>query len=216
MKFLSYPLTRDTPLYPGTPKTKCNSVKQIQQGDSANTCVLSISTHASTHIDMPRHFCDKARMYESWPQQFSCFFISVPRRGDLPILYEDLIGQPIPKEVDALFVVTGSWQDRGDRSYCDAHPWLHPDTCVTLRENFPMIRLIGFDLISISSPLHREEGRAAHRCLLCEKPEIFILEDLDLSDSNLIGMKKDVWVIPWFIDEEMDGSPALVITSNSA
>jgi len=115
-----------------------------------------------------------------------------------------------------LFIITGSWQDRGDSSYCDAHPWLHPDTCVTLREHFPVIRLIGFDLISISSPLHREEGREAHRSLLCTSPEVLILEDLDLSDSCLIGMKKDIWVIPWFTDERMDGSPVVVITSDSA
>ena len=211
MKFLSYPLTCGTPLYPGTPKTKCVPVKQIHQGDSANTSVLSVSTHAGTHIDIPRHFCDDARMHESWPQRFSCFFISIPRRGDLPILPEDIMEQSIPKEVNALFIITGSWQDRDDSSYCDAHPWLHPDTCVVLREHALMIRLIGFDLISISSPLHREEGRTAHRFLLCEKPEILILEDLDLSDSSLIGMKKDIWVIPWFIDERMDGSPVVVI-----
>ena len=47
--------------------------------------------------------------------------------------------------------------------------------------------LFGVDTISISSPPHREEGRACHRAFLCGLPPILILEDLDLSDPRLTG-----------------------------
>jgi len=42
------------------------------------------------------------------------------------------------------------------------------------------LKAIGFDFISLSSPLYREEGRKAHKILLSKG--ILIVEDMDLSN----------------------------------
>jgi arylformamidase len=54
---------------------------------------------------------------------------------------------------------------------------------------------IGFDFISLSSPLHREEGRKAHKILLSKG--ILIVEDMNL--ANLPKEIKRLFVIPIYI-----------------
>ena len=54
---------------------------------------------------------------------------------------------------------------------------------------------IGFDFISLSSPLHREEGRKAHKILLFKG--ILIIEDMNL--INLPREIKRLFVIPIYI-----------------
>jgi kynurenine formamidase len=55
-KVVSYPITDSVPTWPGSPQTRIEKVKQIAEGDVANTCVISIYGHIGTHYDAPRHF----------------------------------------------------------------------------------------------------------------------------------------------------------------
>ena len=46
----------DTPPYEGDPDTVVKTVKSMENGDSYNLSMFSISSHTGTHIDAPYHF----------------------------------------------------------------------------------------------------------------------------------------------------------------
>ena len=83
------------------------------------------------------------------------------------------------------------------------------DLSSLFRANFPKLRCIGMDLISISSYVNREEGRKAHHAFLNPKngKPILLIEDMKL---DVDGPFKKVIVAPLQIDKA-DGAPCTVI-----
>jgi arylformamidase len=53
-------LSAQTPVYPGDPPVVIQPVAQIARGDACNVSSISMSVHAGTHIDAPRHYADGA------------------------------------------------------------------------------------------------------------------------------------------------------------
>ena len=52
---ISVPLSGDIPVYPGDPPVIIEPALLMDKGDSSNVFRLSLSTHAGTHVDAPRH-----------------------------------------------------------------------------------------------------------------------------------------------------------------
>ena len=48
----------DMLVWPGDPAPEVSLAWSIQAGDGSNVTALSISAHAGTHVDAPRHFFD--------------------------------------------------------------------------------------------------------------------------------------------------------------
>ena len=211
---ISYPLTTSTPLYPGTPPLSISPVKDFSTGDSARTSLISFSSHAGTHIDLPSHVC------REYPENYlfnwdeirdicPCCCIDLKKEGEEPIQPVDLIRTITPDpELQVLLIRTGTWQIRSSvpESYSKSHPWLHPDCVSLLRQQFPSLRLLGVDLVSITNPAFREYGREAHRQLLCAGSPVLILEDLDLSSGLLTRGTMRLTIIP-YVQEPVDGVP---------
>ena len=79
----------------------------------------------------------------------------------------------------------------------------------TLRRLFPNLKLYGSDTISVSSPLHREEGHAAHKGFLCDDEQpILLLEDINLNLVSPSHSAFNLTLYPFF-DEKLDGSPVI-------
>lgn len=57
---LSRPLTPHTAVFPGDTPVTISQVMGIAAGDSCNVSSISLSVHAGTHIDAPRHYADDA------------------------------------------------------------------------------------------------------------------------------------------------------------
>jgi|SRR5208283_2758687 len=217
---ISYPLNSGIPLYPGTPAIKINPEKSIAKGDSANTSVISMSSHAGTHVDVPRHFCRDGFSVKDVFQRVNpyspAYCIDLPATGDESIRFEDLDEKLADKE-DALVLLirTGTWQLRHSdpRTYVTTHPWVHPGVAPFLRHRCPCLRMVGIDTLSISTPSHRLEGRESHNAFLCNKAPILLLEDADL--SLVTPQNKFVLtIIPWLI-EDLDGVPVTAfLTTN--
>src|SRR5688572_2226944 len=53
---LTLPLSGRTPVYPGDPPVLLEPRLSLAAGDAANLSLLSLSTHAGTHVDPPLHF----------------------------------------------------------------------------------------------------------------------------------------------------------------
>jgi arylformamidase len=213
LKRISYTISSQTPLYPGTPPMTCHEVKSIANGDSANTTLISLSSHTGTHIDVPRHFCPGGKTVQEILGEglelspVYCIDVTIKPKKSIGISdIQPLIGQ-IP-DAKGLLIRTGMHQFRAtdNNRYCSGHPWIHPELPPFLGIKFPSIRLFGTDTISISNPQHRDEGRECHRAFLCGDKPILLAEDLNLSDPSLTSGPLTVTIYPWII-EALDGVP---------
>ncbi|MDG6251766.1 cyclase family protein [Methanocalculus sp.] len=217
---ISHPLHRSAPLYPGTPPVSISEVKSITKSDSSNTSLITFSSHSGTHIDLPRHFCPNGSSVTDIlsPETLYApvFCIDLPIKGDQPITPDDL-KEPLSKidgikNAAALLIRTGAFRllATSPDLYASVHPWAHPALPAYLRELCPQLQVFGLDTISIATPLHREEGRAAHRAFLCGEHPILLLEDLDLSSEKLLNGAFTLRLYP-IVYDDLDGVPVIAV-----
>lgn len=214
---LSHPLTPGSPLYPGTPPVSVTPHRTFAKGHTSSSSTVTFNTHSGTHVDAPLHFCPGgatvAGLLGAGREFAPLAVIDIPATGDTCITPGDLAPLlPPGGEVRALLFRTGDMarREREPAGYASEHPWIHPGVPDLLRSRLPDLRLFGMDAISISSPLHREEGRACHRAFLCGTPPVLLVEDVDLSDPRLAGPGFSLHVFPW-VCEALDGIPVTVI-----
>jgi arylformamidase len=215
---LSYPLHKHTPLYSRTPPIEYFIFKSMENGDSSNHSVISLSCHSGTHIDAPRHFCVHGKSIIESLQRVNEFYPAycwnLPKGSGDAVTVADLLTINCPEYTDAraILIRTGwfKMRDRSPEQYINKNPWLDPEVVPFLRAHFPSLRLIGIDTISIANTSHKEQGRAAHRALLCTNPPIIILEDADLSDQSLTTRLLRMTIYPVILDE-IEAVPVVVI-----
>lgn len=181
--WLSHVVENATPLYGGSGALKIAPDKSILSGDSCNTTVLTMPSHASTHVDGPYHFLINGKSVDEYlPEDwvFSCphvtFFSASPGQlivpKNLPLL------ENINKDTDLLLLCSGFEKHRGLALYWQEGPGLSPEVADYFVEHFPKLRAVGMDFISLSSLKHRDEGRVAHRAFLGRG--ILLFEDMSL------------------------------------
>lgn len=213
--FLSFPLDSTTPAYRNGPGVTIEPVNRISKGDSCNTLHYSMPNHIGTHLDAPRHFDRRGLTIDSYPPEFwiskriTCLDIS-PVDENTVILLDDTIIGTIPKDVEVLLIKTGYCAIRNDEKYWSSNPGLDPKLANKLRESLPSLRIIGVDLISISSFGDRKTGRECHISFLQDNRPILIVEDMDLCKVHQNTIFNRIVVSPLII-KEADGSPCTVI-----
>jgi arylformamidase len=217
MLYLSYPINRNAPLYPGTPETEIELAESIEEGDGSNSSMIIINSHAGTHIDLPLHFCPgKAGVLEMLkPENVfdPAYCIDIPKENDDPVMPQDLMQISAEmRNAEALLIRTGAFRHRetDPDGYAAHHPWVHPDVPPFLREQFPNLRLFGIDAISIAVPHREEEGAAVHQEFLCGSRPIMILEDMDLSSEHLTEGAMKLRVYP-IVYDDLDGVPVIAL-----
>lgn len=212
---LSHALDNKTPLYGGAKTIEIIENSSIKNGDTANSLVLKFSNHSSTHIDVPYHFFEDGKTLTDYEDASFWVFcnpicIDVSGRDGYLVTYDD-VKEKLKKEHDLLLIRTGFEKFRYDEKYWSKNPGLSSDLAKGLRSNYPNLRAIGVDVISITSYLHRDEGRRAHREFLGNNYKnsdpIILIEDMALEKYNSDIRK--VIVMPLFISHA-DGSPCTV------
>lgn len=212
--FLSHIYAKDQPAYGGKVELEIKDIKSLSRGDSSNVYEITLQNHWGTHIDTPNHFFENGKRIIDYPADF--WFFKNPqaievslKEKELLTLNADLNG--ISKATELLLFKAGWSEKRGEGSYCMGNPGIHPEVALYLRKNFPNLRAIGIDWISVSSNADRELGRESHKAFLNpyrSNNPVLIIEDMDLS-CNLQGLKA-VWVLPLRI-EGIDSAPCTVV-----
>mgnify|MGYP001368441901 CR=1 FL=1 len=209
---LSHVLNNKTPLYGGASDIKIKKKSSIKSGDTANSLSLNFPNHTGTHIDVPYHFFNDGKKLTDYNNPSQWIFshpicIDVPSQDGYLVSFQDVKGK-IKKESDLLMIRTGYEKFRNKKKYWMKNPGLSSNLAEGLRKNYPNIRAIGVDLISITSFIHREEGRKAHREFLgshyTNSSPIILIEDMALNNYN-DGIDK-VFIVPLFISDA-DGAP---------
>ena len=214
IKFLSHYLSEKTPLYGNGKGIHFVPDKEIERGDSCNTTNLSFPNHSGTHIDFPYHFNSTGKTINDYPTEYWQFdhveMIDLSGKvTDGQIVGPELFSCFENSRMDLLLIITGYGSYRGTDRYTLTPPGLSSDLAPFLRKNFPQLRCIGMDLISISSYSNREEGRKAHLAFLSpdEGEPILLIEDMKL---DIKGPFERVVVAPLLIDNA-DGAPCTVL-----
>ena len=215
--YLSYPLSRKTPVYGGGDTIKIYHEKSIEKGDSCNTQYWSLSNHLGTHIDFPRHFVQAGKTSGDYNPGFwvfhSPFILDISTVEPGVILEpEDVDMDAVPDNIDMLLIKTGFCHLREKDIYWENNSGFAPGMATFLRKRFQRLRVFGFDSISLSAFAHRETGHEAHKAFLDHPNPILLLEDMDLSAIDNNVKLKQVIVSPLLV-EDADGAPCTVFAN---
>jgi arylformamidase len=203
MKYLllSHSINEHTPVYGDTPRPCILPLSQISRGDASNIVLLSIHNHTGTHIDAPKHFVDDGKAISEYSPDELIFknpvIVNCLKNEESLITPDDLkpASQMLQKS-DCLLLHTGFWKYRSEERYRTHNPGIAPETMLWIRKEYPNIRCIGIDSISVSSYQYRSIGREAHKAAFTVKEGVgeplLLIEDMDLSkvsmDLNKISM----------------------------
>ena len=212
--FLSHVIDVDTPSYGNRDKFIVEQISEVKQGKSANSSKWTFtSNHLGTHVDVPKHFFDNGKtITDYYPQEWIFKKIQII---DVPCEKADLIGiaeieHKIESDIDLLLIRTGYEKYRSKDKYWNDNPGLTPELGFWLRENFRIIRAVGFDFISLSSWKFRDVGKEAHKAFLDPQgvsDQILIIEDMKL---GCIEKASKVIVAPILV-EYSNGAPVTII-----
>lgn len=208
--WLSHPLSSETPAYGNGEKMRIEPITRIANGDTANSSRFILPNHLGTHVDAPRHFFDSGPSLTDYPPEFWIF--ENPLLVDVPVEDGYLIGpmdveKAISNETDILLLRTGYEKYRGTDRYWEHNPGLSPELAAWLRKNFPTLRMVGMDLISVTSRHHRITGRAAHRAFLdpgLPGNSVLLIEDMALKHVN-VSLKRLI-IAPLRVNQVDSGS----------
>lgn len=213
--WLSHSINNNTPLYGGRVENlKIYKTSSIKDGKIANDTKLETTVHIGTHIDMPYHFYEDGQTIEDFDIDFWFFKkpLFIEFKPDDFVIKDELIKilEDIKNDsYDILIIKTGICAFREKEIFWKENYGFAPEVYEYLVKQFPQIRVIGFDSISISSWQDRALGKVAHKAFLNPEKPILILEDMDLNNINSDIKLKNILISPLRI-EKCDGLPCTV------
>lgn len=212
-QYLSHPITRNTPSYGDRDRILVEQRTSLAKGESTNSYKIEFPTlHIGTHIDLPYHFFEGGERIGD--VSAGAWVFQAVELVDIPCNTARLLE---PEEVNVsdstelLLLRTGFEGFRGTDKYWNDNPGLSSRLAVHLRRNFPKLRCIGIDAISITSWKYRQEGKEAHRSFLDEDAPgspIWLIEDMSL--AMVKKMLQLVIALPLMVPEA-DASAVCVI-----
>jgi len=213
--YLSYPLNDKAFGYGNGDRFKLIQVRDMCCGDTSNNTVFEMPTHYGTHIDYPCHFSSDGKKSTDYNvsdfifNQVSIVEVEAQNVEDYLIKNKDLPLEGLNPDTELLFVKTGFCNKRYSDEYWQFGFGFHPETASFLKQKFPNLKVIAFDLISMNSYQKRETGREAHKQFLI-KNDILIIEEVDLTQVNALTQFEEVIIAPLLLDKA-DGAPVTII-----
>ena len=214
--YLSYVLDKNTPTYGNRNKFNMYKKSSILKGDIANDSFIETTVHIGTHIDMPYHFYENGQTIENFDVEYFYFnkilFLEL-NPNDLVVKDEliDLLKEIENKNsYDSIIVKTGICYKRNEEIFWKENYGFHPEVAYYIRENFPKVRIFGFDSISVSSFANRMIGREAHKAFLNPENPILLVEDMDLRKIYKNNKIETMIIVPFRISK-CDGIPCTII-----
>ncbi len=216
---LSYDITPGSPGWPGNPGYSFRQYSSIEAGDIANTFDLVLFNHFGSHLDAPLHFNPAGPGIANVPIDRFLYerplLVDIPKKDSELVTVEEL--EPYAdrlRESDLILIRSGWGRLRSlePRHYAADGPGVSPDACGFLLVEFPNLKAIAMDWISLASYRRLDpEGIVAHQ-ILCgvRNPGryMIIIEDINL--EIVPERLKRVYAVPLFL-EGVDSSPCTVV-----
>jgi len=193
---LTLPLNEKTPVFPGTPTPQIKQFSTIET-KGYNEKRITITSHASTHIDAPRHMIPDGKTLTDYPiEKFIGKGIVIDVTGQKEI-HTDIT--KFHKD-DIVLFYTGHSKNINKKNYFENNPVLSIKTAKDLIEK--QVKIIGID--SFTPDNHPFE---IHKMLF--KKNILIVENL-INLDKLIDKSFTCYILPLKI-QDADGAPCRVI-----
>lgn len=202
---ISVPVSEQTLIYPGDPRTKITSHADILRGDSSNITTLHFCAHTGTHLDAPAHFFAGAQTIKDVPLETLIGAGQVIEiADDIRAIAEDQIdSQLLPETTRVIFKTRNSvlWEQE---KFCPDYTYLTTGAAALLVNK--KVSLVGIDYLSIDA--FNAPDYPVHRRLL--ENGVLILEGLDL--RGVAAGSYELICLPLKITGGAgDGAPARVV-----
>ncbi|ONI41859.1 cyclase [Candidatus Epulonipiscium fishelsonii] len=192
---LSHPLDPNGYAWPGEPVVKIKQCTDVNETIPFCSFVSEVPNHFGTHMDAPRHFLKDGLSINELPIEYFCHtevaLLEIPKGKIEGIRAEDLNPYTnIIAKCSFILIRTGfeQYRDTNQDMYQNYSPFISKCAGIYLTENFPNLKGIGVDFLSIGtasneidendSPIH------SHRNLLGFFSGKFVcaIEDMHLSE----------------------------------
>jgi kynurenine formamidase len=184
--FLSRTIDNSLICYNGTHDIEISPASKINNGDGTNNLFLKMKNHCGTHIDFPSHFIKTGKTIDDYNADYFIFkhpfVLDIPMTEGIYITAELIVALTIPPNSDLIIIRTGYGKYYSDDKYWNNNPGIDVSVVNYLKSNFPHLRAVGMDFISINAYCDKVPGRYAHKAFLTE-PAILIIEDMLLPDA---------------------------------
>ncbi|MCF8340954.1 MAG: cyclase family protein [Chitinophagaceae bacterium] len=204
--FLSHFIDSNTPIYGGEKgKIIIETLRSIDKGDTSNNMYFKFPGHIGTHVDFPYHFSNTGKKSSDYSPSFWIF----RKVGFIHSTIDEfeISLNNLPQDIEFLIFKSGFGIFRNTEKYWLEQPIIPSRFATLLRLKFPKLRIFGFDMISLTSKLDRNEGKLAHINFLINN-NILVLEDMNL--EKIDSAPNNVIVSPLQINAA-DGVPCNVI-----
>ena len=216
---LSYCIDSSTPVYGNTQQPQIIQNSNISSGDTSNTFNLKLHNHTGTHIDAPYHFQKDGNKISDYSLEDLTFSrpvvldCTVGKEGNISSNVLMLSADRL-EGADCLLLRTNFSIFRNEDIYRTHNPAILSEAIKWLRTEYPSIRCLGIDSISISRYQNREEGRKAHNEAFIIKEglgePLLLIEDMNLESLKDSHILKKITVIPWQI-RGIDSAPCSIL-----
>ncbi len=195
--------------YPGDPVVSVERISDMADGDVSNLSIISMSTHAGTHVDPPIHFVADGVTIDRVPLDTLIGPAHlIDMRGIATIGPRELENAELPANTERVLFLT-DWSARWAEvspAFPDVYTALSPDGARWLVNRG--VRLVGTDFISIEGT--EDPTFPVHRTLL--GANVAIVEGLDLREA--VPGPYTLWCLPLKIRDGNGGPARAVLVSD--
>ncbi len=186
--YLSYILDPDDLVWPGEPNIEVTHCTKIEGDCKYNSFMSKLPNHCGTHYDGPWHFNPNGMKFCDLPIEYFWFdkvaVVDAPKKAEEGVEPDDL--KPFEDEISKaqlLLIKTGFTfiREKEPETYQQHGPYISPATARYLTEEFPNLKTVGFDFLSIGSPAN-DLSAESHQILLGCNSGHFVtgIEDMNL------------------------------------
>ncbi|WP_414469864.1 cyclase family protein [Methanobacterium sp. ACI-7] len=216
---LSHTLEQSSPVHMALKEPEIKPNSQISKGGGYNSYIINVENHSGTHVDAPGHFLENTKIISDYTPDELVFnnplILNIPKGQNELIKLEEISDLNLDDKDCIVFKTHfGKYQKDDPETYLNFNPGIGPDLIYWIRKNYPLIRCIGIDCISISASQKPEEGKKAHLNAFMGNEELgeplLLVEDMKLDTLKNLDSIKSIIVVPWQI-KGIDSAPCTVL-----
>lgn len=209
---LTYPLTPDMPVYPGTPPPEIRTIATFEK-DGFRERQLTFCSHTGTHMDAPAHLLARGKTLDQFPpDRFMGNGLCIDTTAGGPGRIEWEFLHAFEKDFaisDFVLLRTGWGRYWGTPDYDQGYPTLTPDAA----EHLTAFNLKGIGMDTLSVDAADTTEYPVHQMLLGS--DLLIIENLACLDRLPTGRFGQLCCLPLHLAGS-DGAPTRIMAITSS